>query len=67
MQKVRDVMLTVMALLVSIVCAGLIYFALAAGSALSEIGTPQSPVSTADLLPDDPPECVGEEPIPGNC
>jgi hypothetical protein len=60
--KVRDIALTVMAILVSIVCAGVIYYAVAVRSAISDIGKPDpEPAVTSfeDL------ECVGEVPPPG--
>jgi hypothetical protein len=78
LQKIRDVALTVMAVLVSLVCAVLLFLTVAAGSALSEIGnrisTP-TPAATLDEpsheeplpLPtgDNGEPCIGEVPIPG--
>jgi hypothetical protein len=60
LQKTRDVALTVMAVLVSIVCAFAIYVAIAAGSALAEMGADPAPTgpSVRDcqaVIP--PPDC----------
>lgn len=38
LQRTRDIALTVMAVLVSVVCAVLLYVTIAAGSALSQLG-----------------------------
>ncbi len=70
MTLLRDVMLTVMAFLVSLVCVWILYFALEFNAALSRLGEPIPAVTTTpDLLPRDdastPPECVGEVPVPG--
>jgi len=72
--KIRDVALTVMAVLVSLVCVVILFVTFAAGSALSEIGdrlnnpTPE-PVATFDPGPvptnSAGEECVGEIPPPG--
>lgn len=40
MQRTRDVALTIMAVLVSLVCAGILYVAFTAGSALSDLTNP---------------------------
>jgi hypothetical protein len=72
LQKVRDVALTVMAVLVSIVCAVAIYVAVAAGSALSDIGSNTDPTPAAtgeqfEPVPTNPSgeDCIGEVPPPG--
>ncbi len=77
LQKVRDIALTIMAILVSITCALLLYVAFAAGSALSDLGNnlgdgstpaptfnldqPAQPIPTNSLGE----ECIGEVEIPG--
>ncbi|BEL07842.1 hypothetical protein Q0Z83_060330 [Actinoplanes sichuanensis] len=78
LQKARDIALTVMAVLVSIVCLLLLYVGVAAGSALSDVSNRLSestptPAFTFDTpaVPDpvrtnaDGVECIGEEAIPG--
>lgn len=57
LQNVRDVALTVMAVLVSLVCALVLYFAIAAGSALAELG---------DNLDDDPTPAEDFTSVPGD-
>ncbi len=61
MQTVRDVALTVMAVLVSIVCCIVIYVAAAGMASLAELGTPDPASPTV------PAECIGEEPLPADC
>lgn len=58
LQKTRDVALTVMAVLVSVVCAFAIYVVIAAGSAIADLGD-ADPVPTFNL------DCLGEVPPPG--
>lgn len=75
LQKTRDVALTVMAILVSLVSAVLLYTAIAAGSAIAELGkddpTP-APAINWDLPTEQPiptnsagEECIGEVEIEG--
>jgi hypothetical protein len=78
LQKIRDIALTVMAILVSILSLVLLYVIFAAGSALSDLGknlgdsTTPAPAITFDV-PTQPAiptnsageECIGEVEIPG--
>lgn len=71
LQGTRDVALTVMAVLVSIVCAFMIYVAVAAGSALADLGNlDPTPTLTENIQPvptnSAGEECVGEVP-PAGC
>jgi hypothetical protein len=69
LQKTRDIALTVMAVLVSVVCGVILYVTIAAGSALSELGK-ADPTPTFNF--DEPvptnsagEECIGEVPPEG--
>jgi len=71
MVKIRDIALTVMAVLVSLVCVLVLYVAVSAGSALSKIGDDADPQpAVSEQFEPDPvnptgEDCVGEEPPPG--
>lgn len=72
LQKTRDVALTVMAVVVSIFCAVMLYFTVQAGAALSRLGdlsgiTNQAPASNPDPIPtgSNGEPCVGEVSQPG--
>lgn len=70
LEKTRDVLLAVMAVMVSVVCALMLYLAFTAGSALSELGrTDPAPAVTENFEPvptnSAGEECVGEELPPG--
>jgi hypothetical protein len=72
LQQVRDFLLCIMALLVSVVCALILYLALATGSAIHELRTREPvPVPTfpgIDPLPTgkNGQPCLGEE-LPAGC
>jgi hypothetical protein len=72
--RIRDIALTVMAVLVSAVCVVALYVVFAAGSALAHLGDQvnnPTPAVTENFDPGAVPtnpagqECVGEEPPPG--
>lgn len=60
--KVRDVALTVAAVLFSVLAAGAIYFAVSAGSALGRQDPAPADVPAVTDLETAPTECIGEEP-----
>lgn len=73
LQKIRDIALTVMAMLVSVLCAILLYVLFAAGSSLAELGDRATdPAPTFNFDSDPVPtnsageECIGEV-VPAGC
>lgn len=74
LQKTRDIALTVMAVMVSVVCALLLYFTAVAGSAIADLGrntVPNTPVENFEPGPvptgSGGVPCYGEEPAPPGC
>ena len=69
LQKTRDVLLSLMAVLVSLVCALVLYLAFTAGSALAELGHNGDPAVTQNFEPTPTgpvgEECQAEVPPPG--
>lgn len=67
LEKIRDVTLIVMAVLVSAVCVVVLFFTVAAGSAIAELGKPDPTPAPAEVIPTNSAgeECVGEVPPPG--
>ncbi len=64
MQTVRDILLSLMAILVSAVCVVILYLVFTAGAALSELGnTDPAPLPSYGPAA----ECIGEEPLPADC
>jgi hypothetical protein len=66
LQKTRDIALTVMAVLVSVVCAIAIYLAVTDRSAISDVGTSDDPTPsvTHTFKVTDPDPCTGSIPPP---